>query len=159
MRRVITLVALLAVSACNKTEAPPSGSAGGSSPAAKIVINGAGATFPYPIYSKWFSDYNKLHPDVEINYASIGSGGGIKQLLAQTVFFAGTDGPMTDEQLKSAPSAILHFPTVLGAVVPAYNIPKVTAALKFTGPLLADIYLGKIKKWNDPAIAKANPGV
>jgi phosphate transport system substrate-binding protein len=160
MRRVVTVVALLAVIACNKTEAPSSGSpAGGSSPAAKIVINGAGATFPYPIYSKWFSDYNKLHPDVEINYASIGSGGGIKQLLAQTVFFGATDGPMTDEQLKSAPSPILHFPTVLGGVVPAYNIPRVTATLKFTGPLLADIYLGKIKKWNDPAIAKANPGI
>ena len=124
-----------------------------------IQINGAGATFPYPIYSKWFSEYNKLHPNVRINYQSIGSGGGIRQLLNQTVFFGATDGPMTDEQLKSAPGAILHLPTVLGAVVPVYNIPGVTDELKFTGPLLADMYLGKVKKWNDPAIAKLNPGV
>ena len=97
-------------------------------------INGAGATFPYPIYSKWFAEYNKLHPDVQINYQSIGSGGGIKQLTKQTVFFGATDGPMTDEQLKAAPGQILHFPTVLGAVVPVYNIPGVSAELKFTGP-------------------------
>src|SRR6266849_7406803 len=121
-------------------------------------INGAGATFPNPIYSKWFSEYNKLHPDVQINYQSIGSGGGIKQLTAQTVFFGATDSPMNDEQLKAAPGPVLHLPTVLGAVVPAFNVPNVTA-LNFTGPLLADIFLGKVKKWNDPAIAKANPGV
>src|SRR5438093_1008481 len=126
--------------------------------AQKIQIHGAGATFPYPIYSKWFAEYNKLHPDVEINYQSIGSGGGIKQLSAQTVFFGATDGPMTDEQLKSAPARILHFPTVSGAVVPAYNLPN-NPQLKFSGPLLADIFLGKVKKWNDPAIAKSNPGV
>src|ERR1700716_2469664 len=113
-------------------------------------INGAGATFPYPIYSKWFSEYNKLHPNVEINYQSIGSGGGIRQLLSQTVFFGATDGPMTDEQLKTAPGPILHLPTVLGAVVPVYNVPGVTTDLKFTGAVLADIYLGKVKKWNDP---------
>ena len=94
-----------------------------------------------------------------INYQSIGSGGGIQQVINQTVFFGATDGPMTDEQLKAAPGPILHFPTVLGAVVPVYNIPGVTAELKFTGPVLADIYLGKIRKWNDPAIAKLNPGV
>src|SRR5476651_824665 len=89
----------------------------------KMQINGAGATFPYPIYSKWFSEYNKLHSNVEINYQSIGSGGGIQQVIKQTVFFGATDGPMTDEQLKAAPGALMHFPTVLGAVVPVYNVP------------------------------------
>src|SRR5438128_4019893 len=154
MRKFVFL--LLAFVACNKSEAPQSTT---PAPAGqKITINGAGATFPYPIYSKWFAEYNKLHPDVEINYQSIGSGGGIKQLNAQTVFFGATDGPMTDEQLKSAPAPILHFPTVLGAVVPAYNLPN-NPQLKFSGPLLADIFLGKVKKWNDPAIAKVNPGV
>jgi phosphate transport system substrate-binding protein len=122
-------------------------------------INGAGATFPYPIYSKWFAEYNKLHPEVRINYQSIGSGGGIRQVTNQTVFFGATDSPMTDEQLKAAPGKILHFPTVLGAVVPVYNLPEVSAELKFTGPLLADIFLGKVTKWNDPAIAKINAGV
>jgi len=122
-------------------------------------INGAGATFPYPIYSKWFSDYNKLHPDVEINYQSIGSGGGIRQLSNQTVFFGATDGPMTPDQMQGAPGRILHLPTVLGAVVPIYNIPGVDAQLKFSGTLLADIILGKVTKWNDPAIAGLNPGV
>jgi phosphate transport system substrate-binding protein len=120
-----------------------------------IQINGAGATFPYAIYSKWFSEYNKLHPNIQINYQSIGSGGGIQQLTKETVFFGATDGPMTE--LKNAPGPILHFPTVLGAVVPVYNIPGFTGELKFTGPLLADIYLGKITKWNDAAIAKLNP--
>jgi phosphate transport system substrate-binding protein len=121
-------------------------------------INGAGATFPNPIYSKWFSEYSKLHPDVQINYQPIGSGGGIRQVMAQTVFFGATDGPMTNDQLLQSPGKILHFPTVLGAVVPVYNLPGVSE-LKFTGPLLADIYLGKITKWNDPAIAKVNAGV
>src|SRR3954468_21708004 len=118
-----------------------------------VQINGAGATFPYPIYSKWFSEYNKLHGNVEINYQSIGSGGGIRQVTSQTVFFGATDGPMTDEQLAAAPGKILHFPTVLGADVPVYNLPGVSAELKFTGSVLADIFLGKIKKWNEPAIA------
>jgi len=126
---------------------------------AKVQINGGGATFPYPIYSKWFSEYNKLHPDVEINYQSQGSGFGIQQIQKQTVFFGATDGPMTPEQLLGAPGKVLHFPTVLGAVVPIYNIPGVTAELKFTGPLIADIFLGKITKWNDPAIAKVNAGL
>jgi phosphate transport system substrate-binding protein len=122
-------------------------------------INGAGATFPYPIYSKWFSEYNKMHPNVEINYQSIGSGGGIQQVTKETVFFGATDGPMTPEQLQGAPGKILHFPTVLGAVVPVYNLPGVSAELKFSGTVLADIFLGKITKWNDPAIAKLNAGV
>ncbi len=127
--------------------------------AQKVQINGAGATFPYPIYSKWFSEYNKLHPEVEINYQSIGSGGGIRQLANQTVFFGASDGPMTDQQLAEAPGHVLHFPTVLGGVVPSYNVAGVTANLKFTGPVLAQIYLGKITKWNDPQITKLNPGV
>jgi phosphate transport system substrate-binding protein len=122
-------------------------------------INGGGATFPNPIYSKWFSEYNKVHPNVEINYQSQGSGFGIQQLTQQTVFFGASDGPMTDEQLKAAPGPIMHFPTVLGAVVPVYNIAGVSNDLKFTGAVLADIYLGNIKKWNDPAIAKLNAGV
>jgi len=122
-------------------------------------INGAGATFPNPIYSKWFSEYNKLHPTVQINYQPLGSGAGIRQLTSRTVFFGATDSPMTDAQLAAAPGKILHLPTVLGAVVPVYNIPGVSQELKFTGPLLADIYLGKITKWNDPAIAKLNAGV
>jgi phosphate transport system substrate-binding protein len=122
-------------------------------------INGAGATFPYPIYSKWFSEYNKLHPNIQINYQSVGSGAGIQQMTKQTVFFGATDGPMSAEQMQTAPGTVLHFPTVLGAVVPVYNIPNVTAELKFSGPLLADIFLGKVTKWNDPAIAKLNAGV
>src|SRR5213075_3197308 len=127
--------------------------------AAAQQINGAGATFPNPIYSKWFSEYNKMHPDVKINYQSIGSGGGIKQLSAQTVFFGASDMPMTDEQLRAAPGPILHFPTVLGAVVPVYNVEGVGVPLRFGGDVLANIYLGKITRWNDPAIAKINPGV
>ena len=124
-----------------------------------VQINGAGATFPYPIYSKWFAEYNKVHPEVAINYQSIGSGGGIRQLTAQTVFFGASDGPMTSEQLQNAPGRVLHLPTVLGGVVPVYNIPEVTGELKFTGKVIADIILGKINKWNDNAIAALNPGV
>jgi phosphate transport system substrate-binding protein len=124
-----------------------------------MKITGAGATFPNPIYQKWVSEYNKLHQNIEINYQSIGSGGGIQQVIKQTVFFGATDGPMTAEQLQSAPGKVDHFPTVLGAVVPVYNLPTVTADLKFSGPVLADIFLGKITKWNDPAMAKLNAGV
>jgi len=122
-------------------------------------INGAGATFPTPIYSKWFDEYHKLHPNVAINYQSVGSGAGIRQLTNQTVFFGASDGPMTDEQLAAAPGKVIHLPTVMGAVVPVYKIPNVDVSLKFNGQLLADIFLGKIKKWNDPAIARLNPGV
>ena len=127
--------------------------------AQKVQIQGAGATFPNPIYQKWIAEYNKLHPNVEINYQSLGSGAGIRQLTNRTVFFGASDGPMTNEQLQAAPDKVLHLPTVLGADVPVYNLPGVTAELKFTGPLLADIFLGKVTKWNDPAIAKVNPGV
>ena len=124
----------------------------------QTTLNGAGATFPYPMYSKWFSEYNKLHPDVQINYQSIGSGGGIRQVLNGTVDFGASDGPMSDEQLAQAKTKILHIPTVMGAVVPAYNVPGVSGEIKFTPEALAGIYLGKITNWNDPAIAKANPG-
>jgi phosphate transport system substrate-binding protein len=126
---------------------------------AQTTLNGAGATFPYPMYSKWFSDYNKIHPDIRFNYQSIGSGGGIRQVLAGTVDFGASDGPMSDEQLAQSKVKILHVPTVLGAVVPAYNIPGVTGEVKFTPQALAGIFLGKITSWNDPAITGANPGV
>jgi len=126
---------------------------------AETNLNGAGATFPNPIYSKWFSEYNNQHPDIKINYQSIGSGGGIKQLQSGTVDFGASDGPMTDEQLAQTPGKVFHIPTVLGAVVPTYNVAGVSSDLKFTGDVLADIFLGNIKKWNDPRLAKANPGV
>ncbi|MBZ5651541.1 MAG: phosphate ABC transporter substrate-binding protein PstS [Acidobacteriia bacterium] len=142
IRRIALLCVVLAVPAFGQT-----------------TLNGAGATFPYPMYSKWFSEYNKAYPNIQINYQSIGSGGGIRQVLAQTVDFGASDGPMTDEQLSEAKTKILHIPTVLGADVPAYNIPGVTAELKFTPEALAGIFLGKITTWNDPAIAKTNPGV
>jgi len=126
---------------------------------AQSTLNGAGATFPYPIYSKWFSEYHKAHSDVQVNYQSIGSGGGIRQVLAGTVDFGASDGPMTDEQLGQAKVKILHVPTVLGAVVPAYNIPGVSGEVKFTPEALAGIFLGKITTWNDKALTAANPGV
>jgi phosphate transport system substrate-binding protein len=125
---------------------------------APIQVNGAGATFPYPIYSKWTAEYNRLHPNVRINYQSQGSGAGIRQLINRTVFFGASDQPMRDEQLKSAPGAVLHLPTVLGSVVPIFNLPGITE-LQFTGPVLADIAMGKITRWNDPALVKLNTGV
>ena len=121
--------------------------------------NGAGATFPYPIYSKWFSEYSKLHPEIKINYQSIGSGGGIRQVSEGTVDFGASDGPMTDDQLAAAKVKVMHIPTVLGAVVPVYNIPGASKELNFSPDVIADIYLGKISKWNDSRIAKDNPGV
>jgi len=127
--------------------------------AGQTLINGAGATFPYPIYSKWFDEYHKLHPAVQINYQSIGSGGGIRQLEAGTVDFGASDQPMNDEQLAKAKIKPLHFPTVLGADVPTYNIPGVNRELNFTPEALAGVFLGKIKKWNDPELTRANPGV
>ena len=144
MRKVILfwLCLLLAVAAWGQTK-----------------LNGAGATFPYPMYSKWFSEYHNLHPDIEINYQSIGSGGGIRQVSEGTVEFGASDMPMNDDQLKAAKSKILNIPTVLGAVVPVYNIPGVSSQLKFTPNVLAGIFLGTITKWNDKAIAAANPGV
>lgn len=129
---------------------------GQSSP---TLLNAAGATFPYPIYSKWFDEYHKLHANIQINYASVGSGAGIRQLLEGTVDFGASDGPMSDEQLAQAKVRVLHFPTVLGAALPTYNIPGIAEELNFTRQALAGIFLGKITKWNDPALASANPGV
>ena len=142
IRRIVLLCVALALPALGQT-----------------TLNGAGATFPNPMYQKWFSEYHKTHPDVQFNYQSIGSGGGIRQVLAQTVDFGASDGPMTDEQLSQAKTKILHIPTVLGAVVPAYNVPGVQGDLKFTPEALAGIFLGKITTWNDPALTKPNPGV
>jgi len=124
---------------------------------AQMMINGAGATFPYPIYSKWFDEYAKVDPSVRFNYQSIGSGGGQKQIMAQTVDFGASDGPMSDENLAKAPGKLFHIPTVAGAVVITYNLPG-NPALKFDGETIADIYLGKITKWNDPKIAALNAG-
>src|SRR5580700_9632327 len=125
--------------------------------AGQTKLNGAGATFPNPIYSKWFSEYHKLHPEIEINYQSIGSGGGIRQLTEGTVDFGASDMPMTDDQLsKVTKYKVLHFPTVIGGIVPTYNVPG-AQSLNFSGPTLAAIYLGKINKWNDPAIKQDNP--
>ena len=141
IRRIVLLCLALAVPAFGQT-----------------TLNGAGATFPNPMYQKWFSEYHKAHPDIQFNYQSIGSGGGIRQVLAQTVDFGASDGPMTDEQLSQAKTKILHIPTVLGAVVPAYDVPGVTGELKFTPEALAGIFLGKITSWQDPAVKTDNPG-
>src|ERR1035441_339645 len=121
-------------------------------------LTGAGATFPYPIYSKWFSEYSAAHPGVEINYQSIGSGGGIRQMVAGLVDFGATDGPATDEQLAPSKTKLIHIPTVLGADVPAFNVPGVDD-IKFSPDVLADIFLGKIDNWNNARIAKDNPGL
>jgi phosphate transport system substrate-binding protein len=125
---------------------------------AQTLINGAGATFPYPIYSKWFDAYTKVDPEVRFNYQSIGSGGGIKQISSRTVDFGASDGPMTDAQLKQAPAELFHIPTVLGADVTTYNLPG-NPKLKFTPDVLADLFLGKITKWNDARLTALNPGV
>jgi phosphate transport system substrate-binding protein len=122
-------------------------------------LTGAGATFPNPIYSRWFSEYSGSHPGVQINYQSVGSGAGIRQVSTKTVDFGASDGPMTDQQLAESQIKLLHIPTVLGAVVPVYNIPGVNTDLKFAPDVIADIYLGKISKWNDPRIARDNPGI
>ncbi|MBV9888942.1 MAG: phosphate ABC transporter substrate-binding protein PstS [Acidobacteria bacterium] len=128
-----------------------------------LLINGAGASFPYPVYSKWFDEYHKAHGNAQINYQSVGSGAGIKQVTEGTVDFGASDGPMNDDQMKAYQdkhgSPILHFPTVLGAAVPTYNIPGVSNTLNFTPEALAGIFLGRVTKWNDPLIASANKGV
>jgi phosphate transport system substrate-binding protein len=124
-----------------------------------LLLNGAGATFPYPIYSKWFDEYHKQHPEIQINYQSVGSGAGIRQLLSGTVDFGATDGPMDDKQMSEAKTKVLHFPTVLGAAVPTYNVPGITEQLKFSPDALSGIFLGRITKWNDPSITETNKGV
>jgi phosphate transport system substrate-binding protein len=138
--------------------------AAGTASAQNVLINGAGATFPYPMYSKWFDEYHKKFPTLQFNYQSIGSGGGIQQVTQGTVDFGATDGPMNETQLKEfaakhGGSGILHFPTVMGADVPAYNVAGISQPLNFTPEALAGIFLGKITKWNDPELTKANPGV
>ena len=152
--RLATMVlwgaALLATAGCSKS------SPSGSPATAPITLNAAGSTFVYPMMSKWSSEYQKLNPAVQVNYQSIGSGGGIRQLIARTVQIGATDGPMTDDQLKEAKSPVIHIPLVMGAVVPTYNLPSLAHALQFTPEALAGIYLGQIKTWNDPAIASAN---
>ena len=127
--------------------------------AAPILINGAGATFPYPIYSKWFDVYTSINPDARFNYQSIGSGGGIKQITSGTVDFGATDGPMTDQQLAEAPGRLFHIPMVMGAVVPTYNVPGIDKGVKFTPDALAGIFLGEITKWNDSRITSVNPNI
>jgi phosphate transport system substrate-binding protein len=148
--RIVKVLSLLAVLLAVATFATAEG---------QVLLNAAGATFPYPIYSKWFDLYHTSHSNVQINYQSIGSGGGIRQLLDKTVDFGASDGPMNDDQLKQASVPILHFPTVLGAAIPAYNLPGVQGELNFTPEALSGIFLGTVTKWNDPAIASANPGV
>jgi phosphate transport system substrate-binding protein len=147
---VCALVVLVSSFACD-------GGSGG--PGAAVSLHGAGATFPNPLYQKWLSEYEKVHPNVRIDYQSIGSGGGIKQLKEQTVDFGASDAPMKDEDLKSAPGEILHIPTVLGAVVITYNLAGVPQPLRFSPDVLADIFLGKVTKWNDARITADNPGV
>ena len=144
MKPMLTILAVAAV-------------AGAAAAAPVKTLTGAGATFPYPIYSKWFDEYHKLKPDLQINYQSIGSGGGIRQVTEKTVDFGASDGPMTNQQLFKIDGKILHIPTVLGAVVPVYNL-KGVEDLKLSGPVLADIFLGRITRWTDPAIARLNPG-
>src|ERR1043165_2720543 len=134
----------------------PNGGAGG---AGNVSLHGAGATFPNPLFQKWLSEYEKVNPAVKVDYQSIGSGGGIKQLKEQTIDFGASDAPMKDEDLKSAPGEVLHVPTVLGAVVITYNLEGVSKPLRFSPEVIADIFLGKTKKWNDPKIAADNPGV
>ena len=150
---VVTVALVGLLTACSQQESG-SGSASGG-----VTLNAAGATFPYPIYSKWFNEYHKLHSDIIINYQPIGSGGGIRQLHAGTVDFGASDMPLKDELLQKLELHIVQFPTVLGAIVPTYNIPGVNVPLKFTPAALAGIYLGKITKWNAPEIQKNNPGV
>jgi phosphate transport system substrate-binding protein len=149
----LTAAAVLVASfACN-----PNGSSGGAG--GTVKVQGAGATFPNPLYQKWISEYGKLHPDLKMDYQSIGSGGGIKQIKDQTIDFGASDSPMKDEDLKSARGEIVHIPTVLGAVVITYNLEGISQPLKFSPEVIADIFLGKIKKWNDAKIAADNPGV
>jgi phosphate transport system substrate-binding protein len=160
--RFTTAVSALALlAACAGDNKGSAGTSTGAQQASSsgVDLTGAGATFPQPIYNKWFHDYS-TKTGVKVNYQSIGSGGGIRQISEQTVDFGATDGPMKDEELAAAKGGpIMHFPTVLGAVVIAYNVPEVTPPLKLTGPVIADIFMGKISKWNDPRIASLNQGV
>jgi len=158
-RVVLGLGVIAAIVACGGGDQKGTGSTSVAQSSSSVDLNGAGATFPYPIYSKWFNDY-AAKTGVKINYQSIGSGGGIRQLSEQTVDFGASDSPMKDDEMTNAKGGpVMHFPTVLGAVVITYNVPGVTQPLKLTGPVIADIYLGKITKWNDTRIATLNAGV
>jgi phosphate transport system substrate-binding protein len=161
MHRNIAILAALALvaGACGDSSKQSDSSSATPAASSGVALTGAGATFPYPLYSKWFSEYAK-QKGVKINYQSIGSGGGIRQLSEQTVDFGATDAPMSDAELaKAKGGAILHFPTALGAVVITYNLPQVTTPLALTGDVLAAIYQGQVTKWNDARIAALNPGV
>ena len=160
-RRILLILAVFGLVACGKKEPVPAGEALGSDSSASKNVNltGAGATFPFPLYSKWMSEYNHLNPNIRINYQSIGSGGGIRQVVAGTVDFGATDAPMKAEEGKKAPGKLLHIPTTIGAVVITYNVPGVTQSLKLTPEVVAGIFLGDIKKWSDKKIADQNPGV
>jgi phosphate transport system substrate-binding protein len=154
------LLALVACKGNGPSEAPAASGAAVSAPEPKkdeaVSLNGAGATFPFPLYSKWIAEYNKLNPNVKINYQSIGSGGGIRQITANTVDFGATDAPMKEDEAKQAPGKLFHIPATIGAVVVAYNVPEVTGTLRLAPEVLVDIYAGKIKKWNDPKIKADN---
>ncbi|MGZ8377598.1 MAG: phosphate ABC transporter substrate-binding protein PstS [Gemmatirosa sp.] len=157
MKRLVYLAAVALLAACGSEQKGDGGSSGGSSGA--VDLTGAGATFPYPLYSKWFSEY-AAQKSVRINYQSIGSGGGIRQLSEQTVDFGASDAPMTDEEMAKAKGGpIVHIPTVLGAVVVTYNVPELQQPVRLTGEALADIFLGRITKWNAPQLAALNPGM
>ncbi len=162
-RRKLLTALLLTLAACkgNQSTEAPAASGAAAAPAPKkdeaISLNGAGATFPFPLYSKWISEYNKQNPNVKINYQSIGSGGGIRQIVAGTVDFGATDAPMKEEEAKQAPGKLFHIPATIGAVVVAYNVPELKSTLKLAPEVLVDIYAGKIKKWNDPKIKADNP--
>jgi len=159
-RRNLLVGLLLGLVACKGNQPAPTPAASDSAPVVKkdqaVSLTGAGATFPYPLYSKWISEYNKQNPNVKINYQSIGSGGGIRQITANTVDFGATDAPMNDDEAKQASGKLLHIPATIGAVVVAYNVPEVTGALKLAPEVLVDIYAGKIKRWNDPKIKADN---
>ncbi len=148
---VCMLVLSLGLAGCS-----PKGTGATNGP---VSLTGAGATFPNPLYQKWVSEYGKTHPNIKIDYQSIGSGGGIRQIKEQTVDFGASDTPMSDDDLKSSPRELLHIPTVLGAVVITYNLTSVKQPLKFSPDVIADIFLGKVKKWNDPKIVADNAGV
>jgi phosphate transport system substrate-binding protein len=158
MKKYLQLLALTTILSLALVALIGCGTTGGNS-TGEINLQGAGATFPNPLYQKWFAEYNKISPNAKFDYQSIGSGGGIKQISAKTVDFGGSDAPMKDDELKAAPGELLHIPTVLGAVVVTYNVPSLKTDLKLTSDTIAGIYLGKITKWNDPAITSSNPGV
>lgn len=154
---LVAVLVTLVTASCGINRDDPDRVAGGSEKT--ILINGAGASFPYPLYSHWINEYGKLHGKVNINYQSMGSGAGIEQITKQIIDFGGTDAPMSDEKLSEAPGEILHIPTVIGAVAIIYNLSEVNQRIQFTPEILADIYMGKIKKWNDPELVDANPGL